>query len=46
MAQAGNNGATYSVVPGAPHREAHSCREIMKLNLCGCNIAESEMKNR
>lgn len=46
MTQAGNNGATYSAVPGAPHGEVNSCREIMKLNLCGCNIAELEIKNR
>lgn len=33
-------------VPKAPCGEANSFREIMKLNLCGCNIAESETKNR
>lgn len=41
-----NNGATNKAVPGAPHGEANSWREIMRLNLCGRNIAESEMKNR
>lgn len=46
MAQAGNNRATYSALPGAPHGEANTCKATMKLNVCGYNIAESEIKNR
>lgn len=46
MAQAGNNRATYSAVPGVSHGEANTCRETIKPNVCGCNIAESEIKNR
>lgn len=42
MAQAGNNRATYSAVPGVSHGEANT----IKPNVCGCNIAESEIKNR
>lgn len=46
MAQAGNNRATYSALRGAPHGEANTFKGTMKLNVCGYNIAESEIKNR